>query len=192
MNRCKCRSDLGVPFVAFNLEARRAWWNDETSDSRLVAVLAVRAGENEAMCSFVSSSVPRFSAVDRPTFDTVSGFGHGLCAHVSRVGAMLCFCETKGYSGFSSQAAADQFALLLLVAKVVDHDHVRKVAHDRVLVLKVVEEAESFGGEVLANHSHPQIGAATGAVLAGLAAILVGEMEAVEASLVGAADAFVQ
>jgi hypothetical protein len=73
-------------------------------------------------------------------------------------------------------------ALLLLLgrAEVAHHHHEREVADHRVLVLQVVVQAKALGGQVFADHRHPEVGAV-------LAAELLGQGGAQEAGLVRAA-----
>ena len=63
-------------------------------------------------------------------------------------------------------------------AVAVEHGDERQIADDRMLVLQVVVQAEALGGEMLADHRHPEVGAV-------LAAIALRDREAQMAGVVG-------
>ena len=95
----------------------------------------------------------------------VPRFRDGARFHVRRVGAVLGFCETEGDDALALEAAEDELLLLRLGAEFLEHGDEREIAHDRVLVLKVVVEAEALCREMLADHRHPEVGAILAAVL---------------------------
>lgn len=88
-----------------------------------------------------------------------------------RIAPMPRFRQPKCNPHFPFQPAPNQLLLLLRISVVHDHDHIREVSHNGVLVLQVVEQTQSFRGEMFADHCHPQV--ATAAVLVAASAVLL-------------------
>ena len=106
---------------------------------------------------------PHLLAVDDPALDVVAGRRHRAGFHVGGVRAMLGLGQAKGDAVFSGDRALDH-RLLVVAAVAVEHGHQRQIADDRMLVLQIVVQAEPLGGEMLADHRHPEIGAVLAAI----------------------------
>jgi nucleoid DNA-binding protein len=105
-----------------------------------------------------------------------------------RITPMPRLRQAKRNSHPTLQRAVNKILLLLLIAKMLDHDDRREVAHNRMLILQVIEQPQSFTSEMFSDHGHPEVCSAAGVFI--LAAKLFGEAEAVEASFVGKLLAF--
>jgi len=93
--------------------------------------------------------------------------------------------DAEGESAPTERQVVDPL-LLLRIRAVEDHEHEADVvADDRVLVLQVVVETESLGGEVLADDRHAE-------VVAVAAAVFLGNCVAVVAGFVGESFRLVQ
>jgi hypothetical protein len=101
-------------------------------------------------------------------------------------------CQTKCDPNLAFERAPNEFFLLLLVAEVLQHDHLWEVSNNAVLVLEVIEQSQSFARKMLSDDGHPQIAPpAIGAVHL-LAAILLWKVKAPKACLVGSSFALYQ
>ena len=106
---------------------------------------------------------PHLLAVDHPSGDAVAGRLHRAGFHVGRIRAVLGLGQAEGDAIFSGDRALDH-RLLVVAAIAVEHGHQRQVADDRMFVLQIVVQAEPLGGEMLADHRHPEIGAVLAAI----------------------------
>lgn len=72
---------------------------------------------------------------------------------------MIRFGETKDAGARALERARDELLSLYVGAKVPKHQYGREIANDRMLVLQIVVQAESLGGQVLAHHRHREVAA---------------------------------
>jgi hypothetical protein len=82
---------------------------------------------------------------------------------MGRIRAVPGFGKAEGDAVFAPDRAVDH-RLLLVAAVAVEHGHDGEIADDGVLVLQIIVQAEAFGGKMLANDRHPQVGAVLAAV----------------------------
>ena len=137
--------------------------HQEAGDAARVAVLAAGAREQRAMGRDMHAGGPHLLAVDAPAGDAVA---------VSRTARVSMWVASEPCSGSVRPKAMrilpviepSIIVLLVVGAEIVEHHHERKIADDRMLVLQVVVQAQPLGGEMLADHRHPEIGAVLAAV----------------------------
>ena len=165
------------PQILLDVHAFAVGRHKKAGDAVGVAVLARGAGEQRAMGGDVHAGRPHLPAVDRPAGHAVLRRALRAGFHMRGVGAVVGLGQAEGDAVFAGDAALDHRPLLGASVQV-EHGHERKIADDRVLVLQIVVQAQALGGEVLADHRHPQVRAI-------FAAVLLGESEAVVAGLVG-------
>ncbi len=173
------------PEIFLDFHALGLGRNDETGNALGVTGLALGAGKNHHVGGHVHAGGPHFLAVDAPARNTVAGFAHTDRFHVCGVRAVLGFGQAEADRAAAIQHTADELVLLVLSAKVAEHQHLRIVGDDGVFVLKVVVQTQTLGGEMLADHGHGQIGAV-------LAAKLLGQGKTQVTGLVGALLGFGQ
>ena len=106
--------------------------------------------------SWVATCTPVFHIFSPlMTHSSPSRTGGGL--HPRRVGAVVRLGEAEPDAGLAGEHLRDPLGLLGLGAVLLHHQHGREVADDRRLVLEVVEQPETLGGEVLADHRHVEV-----------------------------------
>ena len=98
---------------------------------------------------------------------------------------MIRLGEAEGGDAFAGKAAEDELLLLRLGAETFEHGDEREIAHDAVFVLQIVVQAQPLGGELVADHRHPQVRTI-------LAAIFLWCRKTPVAGLVGADAGFAQ
>jgi hypothetical protein len=152
------------PHVFLDPDARALRRHQETGDAARIAVVARGAREQRAMGGDVHARGPHLLAVDDPALDVVARRRHRARLHVGRVRAVMRLGETKGDAVPALDRAVDH-RLLVVAAVAVEHGHNRKIADDGMLVLEVVVQPETFGGEMLADHRHPEVGTILAAIL---------------------------
>ena len=104
-----------------------------------------------------------FSPLIDPARDAVAGRRHRAGLHVGGVRAVVGLGQAEGDAVFAGDRAFDH-RLLVVAAVAVEHGDQRQIADDRMLVLQIVVQAEALGGEMLADHRHPEIGAVLAAI----------------------------
>jgi len=151
------------PEIFLDLHAFRIRRNEKAGNTPRIAVVARRARKRRAMGGDMHARGPHLLAVDDPAADAIARGLYGGRFHVGGVGAMVGLCQTEGDAVFAGERAFDH-RLLVVAAIAIQHRHQRKVADDGVFVLQVVVQAKSLGGEMLADHRHPEVRAVLAAV----------------------------
>ncbi len=129
----------------------------EAGDAACIARLAAGAGKQRAVGGGVHAGGPHLLAVDQPAVHAVAHLAHRRGLHVGGVTAVVGFGQAEGDAGLEGQLAADELLFLCRGAEVAQHHDDGEVAHHRMLVLQVVEQAQALAGEVVADHAHPQV-----------------------------------
>lgn len=172
-----------VPFVTLCFHPGRIPRHDETGNATDIPILSRRPRKDEAMRRVMHARLPFLPSINPPPILTVPRLPHCSRPHVRGIAAMTRLRQSKGDPDVTRQPSPDELLLLALVPKVLHHDHIREVAHDRMLRLQVVEEPQALGRKMLPDDRHPEIRALRRAVVA--ASVLLGQRETVEARLVG-------
>ena len=151
------------PHIFLDLDALGVRRHQKAGDAAGVAVIARSAREQRAMGRDMHAGGPHLLAVDHPSGDAVAGRLHRAGFHMGRIRAVLRLRKAKRDAIFSRDRAFDH-RLLVVAAIAVEHGHQRQIADDRMFVLQVVVQAKPLGGEMLADHRHPEIGAVLAAI----------------------------
>ena len=129
--------------------------HQECGDAQRLTGLPGGAGEHQVVGGAMHAGVPALGAVDHPL--VTDEFGAGL--QPGGVAAVVGFGESEGHRPLTGEHGLDPLGLLRLGAEPVHHDHLREVADDRGLVLKVVVQTKSLVRQVFPDHRHIQVGA---------------------------------
>ena len=140
------------PVVHDDGVAGRIGRHDEGGDAVGLAVLAAGAGEHEVGLGPADLRIPPLAAVDDP----VVAVAHGPRFQPCRVGAVVRLGQRETEVPLPADDALD-VDLLIFRAVAGDRRHDREVADDGGLVLQVVVQAETLGGEVLADRCIHQV-----------------------------------
>ena len=133
----------------------------------------------------VHAGRPHLLAVDQPAINAVAGFRHGGGFHVGGVAAVIRLGQAEGGDAVAGKAAQDELLLLRFGAKAFEHGDKREIPHNAVFVLQIIVQAQALGGELVADHRHPQVAAV-------LAAIFLRRRKPPVAGLVGPHAGFAQ
>lgn len=79
------------------------------------------------MCGMVHSSLPPFVPVEQPAVHSISCLWLSFGRHVCRIRSVTGLCQAEGHSEFALQTQRYELLLLLLTAKVHEHDDIGKV-----------------------------------------------------------------
>ena len=78
---------------------------------------------------------------------------------------MLGFGQAERGAAPAFKAAEDEFLLLFLARReLFEHFDEGEIADDAVFVLQIIVQPQPLGGEMFADHRHPQIAAALAAI----------------------------
>jgi hypothetical protein len=157
------RRHVEGPHIFLDLDARALGRHQQASNTPRVTIIAGCAGKQRAMGGDMHTRGPHLLAVDDPAFHVVAGRRHGPGFHMRRVGTVIGFGEAKRDAVFSGDRAFDH-RLLIVGAVAVEHGDDGQIADDRMLVLQIVVQAETFRREMLADHGHPEIGTVLAAI----------------------------
>ena len=146
----------------------------ERGDAVAVAGFAAGAREDQIALRLVDAGVPGFAAVDDPVVAVAPR--HGL--HVRRIGAVIRLGDAERKAALAREHRRYPFLLLLFGAVMQHQQQADVVADDRVFVLQIVVQPETFRGEMFADHRHAEVGAV-------FAAVFLRERIAIVAGVVG-------
>lgn len=126
---------------------------------------------------FVALNVPSWTAIRHLAPDSA-------CVHVDGVTAVMNLGQAKGDTEVAPEPRGDEARLVLLTAPLVQHQEIREIPDDAVLILQIVGKADTAAvdgvrGHVISHRAHPQVG-----VRVALATIYLRKREAIETSLV--------
>ena len=127
----------------------------------------------------VHAGRPHLLAVDQPAINAVAGFRHGGGFHVGGVAAVIRLGQAEGSDAVAGESSQDELLLLGFGPEAFEHGDEGEIAHDAVFILQIIVQAQALGGELVADHCHPQVGTI-------LAAIFLWRRKPPVAGLVGA------
>src|SRR6266851_4487531 len=168
------------PEVFLHLHASTVRGHEKARDALCVAITAAGAAEEGAVRGDMHTGGPHLLAVDAPAGDTVPGLPHRPGLHVRGIGAMMQLGQAKSNRPRAIERTFDELGPLGRRPEIAEHHHERVVRDDGVLALLIVVQTEALGGEVLADHCHPEVRSV-------LAAELLRQREAKISGRIGAA-----
>lgn len=138
--------------VAFDLNTWSVARYVEAGDTLRISVLTTGPRKDEAVGRFVHTGLPHLRAIDNIAAVRLL-FSSRL--HVRRITSMSRLCQAESNPYLPLQPTLNQFLLLLLTTKMLHHNHIRKVAHDRMFILQVIEETQPLTCKMLSYNRHP-------------------------------------
>ena len=150
------RRHVEGPHVFFDDHAGIARRDDQAGDALGVAVLAAGTAEQHDVGRDMHAGDPHLLAIDQPAVLAVLPGTHGAGFHVRRVGAVVRLGQAKAGDELAGQGRLGEM-FLVRAREVPQHQDLREVADDRMLVLKVVVQAEALLGKVFADDRHAKV-----------------------------------
>jgi hypothetical protein len=131
----------------------------------------------------VHARLPPLISMEQPPLDAVPCLRPSLRRHMRRIRTVTRLRQPKCHAELALQPQRYKLALLLFIAKVHEHNDVRKVPDHRVLSLQVVEQTKTFCREMFPYDRHPKVAAASIRTI--LPTVLLWEGKSVETSFIG-------
>ena len=151
------------PQVFLDVHARRVHGNEEGGDAEGVAGCAGGARHDHVALGHVHARVPGFFPVDDP----VVSIANSRRFHIGGVRAVFGFGNTESEALAGVAQTLQPLGFLLLGAVFKHQQQADAVAHDGVLVLQIVVQAQAFCRKVLADNGHAQVATVAATELGG-------------------------
>ena len=152
------------PHVFQDLDARIVCRYQQARNTAGIAILAAGARETHHVGGVVHPRDPHFLAIDQPAILAALLVAHGACLHVRRVGAMVRLGQSERRAELALQGGRREM-LLILAGKVAQHQDLRIIGDDGMLVLQVIVQAKALAREMFADNRHGEVGPVLAAIL---------------------------
>ena len=147
------------PKIFADFKSRCIAWHHKTGDAARFAVIAIGPGKGHDMAGIGQPGGPHLVTINQITRHAITNFRNGAGIHMRCIAAMMLLGQAKAPAHFPFEHQRYEITLLLLRAKIAQHQYLHQIADYAAFILQIIVQTQPLVRQMVTDHRHGEIGA---------------------------------